>query len=54
MNLRCAKPVRVAEFKSHLLWCLGRVVNGIVNSHDLNTLGNSGIHNSKNESCNRV
>ena len=64
MIFRSVKPVGVAQMRFVQVplveWCLGRVVhskkrvvNGIDNSHDLNYLGNSGKHNSKNESCNR-
>jgi hypothetical protein len=64
MNFRGLKPVGVAQMRFNQVplveWSLGRVVhsilkdvNGIDISHDLNYLGNSGRHNSKNESCNR-
>jgi hypothetical protein len=58
MIFRSVKPVGVAQMRFVQVplveWCLGRVVHSkmrVVN--DLNYLGNSGKHNSKNESCNR-
>jgi hypothetical protein len=51
MIFRSVKPVGVAQMRFVQVplveWCLGRVV------HSKNYSGNSGKHNSKNESCNR-